>query len=204
MDTDQQRGDTMSAVDFSGLPQLSVSERVARGKAARREVPRSSHASVRAGGASARPGRAAGAPGRHPLARARPHPLRADARLAVHLLSRRGADHGCRPGPDSANGLHRPVLRRCPPLELRPLRLARATARLRHQRLRRDAARAVGMGRQAARGEHADLRAQQRLHGRGAGAASSSRPSPPTAPGWRDSPGCAISRSGTPASRSRS
>ena len=34
----------MSAVDFSGLPQLSVSERVARGKAARREVPRSSHA----------------------------------------------------------------------------------------------------------------------------------------------------------------
>jgi len=32
------------AVDFSGLPQLSVAERVARGKAARREVPRSSHA----------------------------------------------------------------------------------------------------------------------------------------------------------------
>ena len=30
--------------DFSGLPQLSVAERVARGKAARREVPRSSHA----------------------------------------------------------------------------------------------------------------------------------------------------------------
>ena len=44
----------------------------------------------------------------------------------------------------------------------------------------------VGMGRQAARGEHADLRAQQRLHGRGAGAASSSRPSPPTARGWRE------------------
>src|SRR6478736_6516159 len=34
----------MNAVDHSGLPQLSVSERVARGKAARREVPRSSHA----------------------------------------------------------------------------------------------------------------------------------------------------------------
>jgi uncharacterized protein (DUF2252 family) len=32
------------AVDFSGLPQLSVAERVARGKGARREVPRSSHA----------------------------------------------------------------------------------------------------------------------------------------------------------------
>ena len=71
---------------------------------------------------------------------------------------------------DPANGVHRPVLRRCPPLELRSLRLAGATARLRHQRLRRDAARAVGVGRQAACGEHADLRAQQRLHGRGAGA----------------------------------
>jgi uncharacterized protein (DUF2252 family) len=31
------------AADLSGLPQLSVAERVARGKAARREVPRSSH-----------------------------------------------------------------------------------------------------------------------------------------------------------------
>jgi uncharacterized protein (DUF2252 family) len=44
VDTDQQRGDTISAVDASVLPHLSVSERVARGKAARREVPRSSHA----------------------------------------------------------------------------------------------------------------------------------------------------------------
>ena len=34
----------MGGLDFSGLPQLSVSERVARGKAARKEVPRSSHA----------------------------------------------------------------------------------------------------------------------------------------------------------------
>ncbi len=44
MATGQQRGETTAAVDLSGLPQLSVSERVARGKAARREVPRSSHA----------------------------------------------------------------------------------------------------------------------------------------------------------------
>ena len=44
MATGQQRGETTAAVDHSGLPQLSVSERVARGKAARREVPRSSHA----------------------------------------------------------------------------------------------------------------------------------------------------------------
>jgi uncharacterized protein (DUF2252 family) len=37
-------GQQQGLVDFSGLPQLSVAERVARGKAARREVPRSSHA----------------------------------------------------------------------------------------------------------------------------------------------------------------
>ena len=49
------------------------------------------------------------------------------------------------------------------------LRVARAPARLRHQRLRRDAPGAVGVGRQAARREHADLRAQQRVHGCGAG-----------------------------------
>ena len=46
METGQQHGDMIASgrVDFSGLPQLSVAERVARGKAARREVPRSSHA----------------------------------------------------------------------------------------------------------------------------------------------------------------
>jgi uncharacterized protein (DUF2252 family) len=44
VETGRQLGATMGELDFSGLPQLSVSERVARGKAARREVPRSSHA----------------------------------------------------------------------------------------------------------------------------------------------------------------
>jgi uncharacterized protein (DUF2252 family) len=46
VETRRQQADTIpaGAVDFSGLPQLTVAERVARGKAARREVPRSSHA----------------------------------------------------------------------------------------------------------------------------------------------------------------
>jgi len=44
VDTDQQQGGTTGGLDFSDLTPLSVSERVARGKAARREVPRSSHA----------------------------------------------------------------------------------------------------------------------------------------------------------------
>ena len=205
MDTDQQRGDTMSAVDFSGLPQLSVSERVARGKAARREVPRSSHAAFE--------------PAAHRLDPVELLERQADTRvpelvpirygrmLASPFTFYRGAAliMAADLAADPANGLHRPVLRRRPPLELRPLRLARAPARLRHQRLRRDAARAVGMGRQAARGEHADLRA------RAAASRSRSRSAVvletvarlPHADG-ASSPGCATSRSGTPASTSRS
>ena len=47
-------------------------------------------------------------------------------------------------------------LRRCPPDELRRLRHARAQRDLRHQRSRRDAAGAVRVGSQAARGERRD------------------------------------------------
>ena len=53
-----------------------------------------------------------------------------------------------------------PALRRRAPVELRRLRLARAGPRVRHQRLRRDAARAVGVGRQAARRQRRDRRAR--------------------------------------------
>ena len=80
------------------VPHLTVAERVARGKAAR------------SGGAAVEPrrlhpGRATG-PTRSRCSRARPHagaragadPLRPDAGLAVHVLPRRGADHGRRPG----------------------------------------------------------------------------------------------------------
>ena len=76
----------------------TVAERVARGKAARAEVPRSSHAALRAGAATRPdPVEAARAPGQDARARARADPLRAHARLAVHLLPRRRADHGRRP-----------------------------------------------------------------------------------------------------------
>ena len=57
----------------------------------------------------------------------------------------------------------RPDLRRRPPVELRGVRLGRATADLRHERLRRDAPRSVGVGREAARREPRDRRARQRL-----------------------------------------
>ena len=68
-----------------------------------------------------------------------------------------------RPGGDTALGAHGPVLRRRAPVELRRVRLARAATGVRHQRLRRDAAGAVGVGRQAAGREHADRGAGQRL-----------------------------------------
>ena len=47
------------------VPHLTVEEREARGKAARREVPRESHAGFTPGSLPTRSGRAARAPGRH-------------------------------------------------------------------------------------------------------------------------------------------
>ena len=106
-----------------------------------------------AGTEPARPGRAAGGAGREPGPRARPDPLRPDAGLAVHVLPGRRADHGGRPGRHPAVRHHRAALRRRAPVELRRVRVARAPAAVRHQRLRRDASRPVGVGRQAAGGE---------------------------------------------------
>ena len=65
-------------------------------------------------------------------------------------------------------------LRRRAPVELRRLRHARAHADLRHQRLRRDAARPVGVGREATGGELRGRRPQSRLHRRGTHARSTS------------------------------
>ena len=107
-----------------------------------------------------RPARGAGGrPGPGPGA----HPLRAHARLARHLLPGRRAAHGVGPGRDARLRAHGPAVRRRPPHELRPLPVARAKPRLRHQRLRRDAAGAVGVGRQAPRRELRDRGARPRL-----------------------------------------
>ena len=109
------------------VPHLSPSERAARGKAARAEVPRSSHAEFGAARRSARPGRAPRGAGR---ARGCPSscPIRYGRMLgvAVRLLPRRRRDHGRRPRRDAALGPAGPALRRRAPVELRRLRLARA------------------------------------------------------------------------------
>ena len=125
---------TSSTPAAAPVPHLSVAERIARGKAAREEVPRSRHArfepprdrAIRSRCSSIRPRRAS---------RAGSDPLRQDAGLAVHVLSRGGEDHGPRLRRHAALGAACPVLRRRAPVELRRLRFARATARVRHQRL---------------------------------------------------------------------
>ena len=96
-----------------------------------------------------------------------------------------------------------PALRRRPPVQLRRVRLTGAPAAVRHQRLRRNAARPVRVGRGAARGELRHRLAQQRVH-RGGGRAT--RPSPrrrPTGRRWRASRRCARWRSGTRTCRPR-
>ena len=122
-----------------------------------------------AGAGARRPGRAARGAGADAAARARADPVRAHAGLPVRVLPRRRVSDGGRPGGRAAHGAARPAVRRRAPDELRHLRGARPEARLQPQRLRRDAAGAVRVGREAARRE---------LRGRGQGARLRRRGSP--------------------------
>ena len=136
----------MSTVDAF---RLTVSERHARGRAARSEAPRSAHADWGPHPDRPRAGRAARGAGADAGPRARADPQWAHGLVGVRVLPRRRLRHGQRPRRDAAHRPERAGLRRRPPVELRRLRRARPPPRLRHQRLRRDAARAVGVGRQA-------------------------------------------------------
>ena len=117
---------------------------------------------------SARSDRAARAAGADAGAGVGADPLRADARVAVHVLPRCGADHGVRSRRDAARRRDRAALRRCPSLELRDLRDARAEHDVRRQRLRRDPSRSVGVGRQAPRRQPRGRRPRPRLLGQAA------------------------------------
>ena len=116
---------------------------------------------------AARPGGAVGGAGGDAGAGAGADPLRPDAGLPVRFLPRRGADHGGGSGAYAVVGSARAVVRRRAPVQLRRVRLARAEPRLRHQRLRRDGAGAVGVGREAAGGELRDRRTRDRVLGEG-------------------------------------
>ena len=135
---------------------------MAEGRAERESVPLEAHGEWAAPDEPAGPGRHHREAERDAGARARADPARADDRLAVHVLSRDRGDHGVRPVAQPDDGAARAVLRRCAPVELRAVRGARSPARLRSQRLRRDAAGAVRVGRQAPRGELRRRRPRQR------------------------------------------
>ena len=130
----------------------TVEERAETGRSARAALPRRSHAEI------------APESGRDPIglleAQATSRvpelvPIRYGRMLVSPFTFFRGAAavmaHDlAATAPDIAR---RAALRRCPPCQLRRLRVARAAARLRSERLRRDAPRPVRVGREAARDE---------------------------------------------------
>ena len=90
----------------------------------------------------------------------------AHGRVALRLLSRRGAGDGRGPGAASLHRHRQPALRRRPRAQPGRLRRARRTPRLRHQRLRRDHPRALRVGPEAHGGLAGAGRPRSRPQGR--------------------------------------
>ncbi len=109
------------------------------------------------------PGRPAARAGRDAGPRTGGGTERPDAGLAVHVLPRRRAADGARSGRQPRLRPACAAVRGRAPVQLRRLRVARAAAGLRRQRLRRDAARAVRVGRQASGRQPGRGRAGQRV-----------------------------------------
>ena len=135
-------------------PHPTTEERTAAGRAARKAVPRSSHARL---GAAPRIAATRSSMLEEQAATRVPElvPIRYGRMLVSPFTFYRGAavPDGRRSRRDPAHRPRRAALRRRAPLQLRRLRRARPAARVQHQRLRRDAAGPVRVGRQAARGE---------------------------------------------------
>ena len=196
----------VASIDGSGpsaVAHFTVAERAARGKAARARGPALEPRPVDTASAPPGPHRPARRAGSDARSRARADPLRADARLAVHLLPRRRVSHGLRPLGRPAHRPARTALRRRAPLELRRVHGAGPRPRLQRQRLRRDASRAVRVGRQAARRRASPSRAATAASTTRSGRRSASPPRRPTARRCSASRRCALSISGTPVLTSR-
>ena len=146
----------------AAVEQLSRADRVARGKDARAAAPLESHAEFTPAGKRDPVGLLRGA-GKDAGAGAGAGAARADAGVGVHVLPGRGAADGGRPGHHSHVGAAGAAVRGCPPVEFRRVRLAGAQPGLRRQRLRRDPAGAVRVGRQAAGREPDGGRTGQRV-----------------------------------------
>ena len=82
---------------------------------------------------SPRPSGTARGAGEDTLAGAGADSLRANARVAVYLLPRRGLHHGGRPRGRNTNGTAHSVVRRRAPLQFRGLRRPGSSARVQHQ-----------------------------------------------------------------------
>ena len=152
----------------SNMELPSADERVARGKRARAEAPRSSHAvwEPPSDGTT----RSTCWSGRRRPAFPELVPIRHGRMLVSPFTYYRGA--ALPMASDLATtpelGAARADLRGRTPLQLRSLRLARAPPLLRRQRLRRDRAGPMGVGREAPGGQSGDRRSRQRVPGEGA------------------------------------
>ena len=145
------------------VPHFTPAERAARGKAARGELPRSAHA-----GWEPAPRRTDPVDLLEEQAQTRlPElgPIRYGRMLvvAVRVLPRRGLSDGGRPRGRARTGLHAQLCGDAHLSNFGVFARPRPEARLQHQRLRRDAAGAVRVGRQAARGERRGRRPGARL-----------------------------------------
>ena len=147
---------------WTARPWVHATARGAEGKAARKRIPRVSHAAFEPAARSRPAGHPGGPGGGSPPGPGAVAP-RAHGRVGLRLLPGHAGRDGLRPRLDPADRHRRPGQRRRPHLQLRPLRLPGASARLRRQRLRRDPARALGVGRQAAGGERRHRLPGQRL-----------------------------------------
>ena len=167
MPSERTKGSTRARSATGAAQHLSVSERVALGKAARAKVPRSSHAAFAPAADRSDPVELLERQAKSRVPEL--VPVRYGRMLVSPFTFYRGAalimasDLAATPafGSDGA------VLRRRTPVELRRLRFPGAAADVRHQRLRRDAPRTMGVGRQASGGEHADRCPGQRLRRQG-------------------------------------
>ena len=181
---------------------FTLNERAARGKAARAEVPRSV---ARRLGAATTPAGSGGAPrgaGAVPRPGAGSDPLRPHAGLAVHLLP--GRRLSWRPtSPAPSNRAAHAALRRRAPVELRRVRFAGASARLRRSTTstRRCPARSSGTSSGWSRASPSP--GATGASTRGPRAESTARSAAATARRSASSRRCAISTSGTRASTSR-
>ena len=132
---------------------LDYQQRHERGRAARRLVPRGSHAQWAPMSDRPDPVELLEAQARDRIQELLP--IRYGRMMASPFAFLRGSAivMAQRPRGHPEERHPGPAVRRCPPVELRGLRLPRALPALRPQRLRRDPAGTLGVGRQAPRGE---------------------------------------------------